>query len=249
MKKPPEAYWTLWKVIHKRILNFLTTGIHPDMLNPVFGLPQPKDFPKGPEPSLNERYWINWFHEFTEIHASIERLDQSLVYLRHYPRSRAFRFHGLSEADWLRYHIEAYLQETYILFQRLSRFLRKIEKVAISARDKNGLSSANRLKAILDASFNSVVTVRSGHVHEYRFRDDELRNLDSLVLLTKTGKLSGLRALRSVQYVAALNKWRKQLLRNNKEIQKLCVALFEQTTKILTRNEPPRGVVTNAGRS
>jgi hypothetical protein len=158
----------------------LKAGARPDLLNPVFGLPQAKSVARGPEPSANERYWLDWFEEFTEIDSSMNRLDQALVYLSHFPGSRTFRFHRLSEA-WLRYHIEAYLQETYILFQRLSRFLRRVQKVAIDARDKGGVSSAKKLKTSLEASFKSVVGIRGRHVHEYRFQDDELRNLDTLL--------------------------------------------------------------------
>lgn len=240
MKEPPEAYWTLWRVIHARVLSYLKAGIHPGMLNPVFGLPQPKDIPKRPQPSANERYWIGWMQEFTEINSSIERLNQALVYLTHFPASKDFRFHKLSEADWLRYHIEAYLQETYVLYCRITRFLRKLEKVAIASSDKLGLTLAKNMRGIFDDAFATAVKTRRGHVHEYRFEDVELRNLDSLVLLTKSGELRKLRILRQLKYLSALEKWRKQLLKNNKELQKLCLILFEEATKILTRNEPLR---------
>lgn len=152
MRKTPDAYWALFEVAHERILPVIKAGLRPDLLHPVFGLPQPKTIAGRPEPSANERYWLDWFEEFTEIDSSVNRLDQALVYLSHYPRSRTFRFHRLSEANWLRYHIEAYLQETYILFQRLSRFLRKVQKVAIDARDKGGVSSVKKLTSSLEAS-------------------------------------------------------------------------------------------------
>ncbi len=126
----------------------------------------------------------------------MNRLDQALAYLSHYPASRTFRFHGLSEASWLRYHIEVHLQETYVLSERLGRFLRKAEKAAINARDKAGVSSVTKLKRALDAFLKSVVATRSSHVHEHRFQDDELKNLDTLVLLTSAGKMRSLRGLR-----------------------------------------------------
>jgi hypothetical protein len=238
MKKPPEAYWTLWKVIHARVAPHIKAGIHPGMLNPVFGLPQAKNIPKGPGPSANERYWIGWMEEFTEINSSIERLNQTLVYMTHFPASRAFRFHGLTEADWLRFHIEVYMQEVYILHSRLTHFLRRVEKTAIASRDKGGLILAKSMQRTVDTSLDAILKVRGRHVHEYRFQDPELRNLDSLVLITKAGKVRQLRFFRRLKYLAALEKWRKQLLNNNKELQKMCVFLFEEATAILTRNEP-----------
>jgi hypothetical protein len=240
MRKPPEKYWALFKVAHERITPLLKAGLRPDLLNPVFDLPVPMGVQKGPEPTANERYWLNWFQDFGEVDASLTRLDQALVYLSHYPSSRVFRFHGLSEADWIRYHVEAYLQETYILSERLRRFLKKVEKTAIAARDKAGLSAVKRLKAGVEATLKNVVKVRGGHVHRHRFQDDELKNLDTLVLVTKGGKMREFREFRRLKFVAALDKWRTQLLINNKETEKLCVAVFVETAAILTRNEPTR---------
>jgi hypothetical protein len=240
MKRPPEAYWSLFKVAHERVVPLLKEGVRPGLLNPVFGLPQPKDLPKGRKPSPNERYWLDWFQEFSEIDASMRRLNQALVYLSHYPDAKVFRFHKLSEADWIRYHIEAYLQETYVLYERLRRYLRKVEKVAIAACDRAGLSSVKRQKSIIEASLKNVVTARGGHVHEYRFQDDELRDLDTLVLVTSAGKLRELRWVRRHKFETALIKWRGQIQNNNRETEKLCVALFEETTTVLMRNEPTR---------
>jgi hypothetical protein len=152
-----------------------------------------------------------------------------------YSEPRLSLCHSEPRRRWLRYHVEVYLQETYILFERLRRLLRRVQKVAIDPRDKSGVSSVKKLKTSLEASFRSVVGIRWRHVHEYRFQDDELKNLDTLVLLTSAGKMGSLRGLRRVQYVTALIKWREQLRKNNKATQNLCVK------DILTRNEPPHG--------
>ncbi|HXM67766.1 MAG TPA: hypothetical protein VN911_13610 [Candidatus Acidoferrum sp.] len=240
MKRPPEAYWSLFKVAHERVVPLLKERIHPGLLNPVFGLPPPKGLETGRRPSPNERYWLDWFQEFSEIDGSMKRLNQALAYLSHYPHAKVFRFHKLSEADWIRYHIEAYLQETYILYERLRRFLRKVEKVGIIARDKVGLGSVKKQKAVVDASFKNVVRARGGHVHDYRFQDDELRDLDTLVLVTSAGRLRELRWVRRYKFDAALLKWRRQILGNNRETEKLCVAVFGEMTAVLTRNEPTR---------
>lgn len=240
MAKPSDRYWTLSHVARERILPLLETGLRPGLLNSVFGLPTDASARSGLAPSANQKYWVGWFWEFTEIDAAVRRLDQSLVYLSHYPSPRHFRLHGLSEADWIRYHLEAYFQETYILSKRFSRFLRKIEKVTHAAGDSDGSGWVKKLRSVSDSAFKSLVAVRSGHVHEYRFQDGQLRDLDTLVLLTKAGALRNLRGLRRIRFHQALMKWRKELRNNNRQIDKFCVVLFEETTKILIRNEPPR---------
>jgi hypothetical protein len=150
MKKPPKEYYSLFNVAHERItpMLLLRARTRPDLLNPVFGLPPREDIPAGPEPSANEQYWVEWFYQFVEINASIERLGQALVYLSHYPRSPVFRFHRLSEASWRRYHIKSYLQETYILSERLGGFLRKVERAANRAGDATGGASARKLQTV-----------------------------------------------------------------------------------------------------
>jgi hypothetical protein len=241
MVKHPKAFWTLWQVIHQRLVPRLSKDLPPDLLNPVFGLPESKRLSNRTKPSANERYWIDWFREFSEIGSSVDRLNQALVYLARFPENKTFRFHGLSEADWLRYHIEAYLQETYVLYSRLRRFLRKVEKVAIASSDRVGITSARDLDRTVTASLANVVKIRGGHVHEYRFDDKELRDLDVLVLVTKHGRLRPLRPFRHLKYIEALEKWRKQLWKNNRETLNLCAKVFEDSTKILVRNEPVRG--------
>jgi len=243
MRKPPESYYSLFRAAHERTVSLLNAGLRPGLLDGASGHKQTSALHKGPEPSPNERFWLDWFQEFTEIDSSIRRLNQALVYLSYHPNSRTFRFHGLSEADWLRYHIEAYLQETYILVERLRRFLRKVEKVTIDACDRRGLSLVKTMLEAWKDSFKMLVTTRARHVHEYRFESDELRDLDTLVLVTKNGRLRGLRLMRRVQYFKTLRKWRGQLRKNNKETLDLCAATLEETTKILLRHEPGRGSV------
>jgi len=238
--KKPEAYSVLLRMVEDRI-NFETL-IRPGLLHPLYGLPDPHSDYKYPEPSVNERYWGKWFREFQEIDTSVERLQQALVYLTHYPGAKPFRSHRLSEAEWIRYHVEVYVQELYILYQRLGRFLRKVDKVAKGASDDAGLAMVRALKQAVKDGFSHAVHIRSGHVHEFRLQDEVLSNLD-LALLFSRGpsrkKLPMLRAARQARYAAALNKWRKQMRDKNRDILSACVALFQETTSILVRNEPP----------
>src|SRR5437588_12633783 len=154
LMKRPEAYWVLFSIIQKRI--HPESLIRPGLLHPLYGLPDPHTDYKYPEQSANERYWGNWLKEFHEIDTSIERLHQALVYLTHYPGGRVFPFQRLSEAEWMRYHIEVYLQEMYIIDQRLSRFLRKVEKIAKAAGDNAGLSMIQQLKQKIRDGFSHV---------------------------------------------------------------------------------------------
>jgi len=174
MKKRRSAYWTLFNAVRERLLTDVVKFIKPGMLRESLGITPRRKLPHS-ETCAYERYWTNWFWEFSEINATVDRTDHVLIYLSHYPGSRAFR--GLSEADWLRYHVEVYLQEIYVLNERLKRFLKKVEKISIAARDKSGIISIRTLTAHVDLALKNAVSVRGGHVHRCRFDPEELHQI------------------------------------------------------------------------
>jgi hypothetical protein len=234
----PEHYWTLFKTLQDR--TEINTLVRPGLLYPLYGLPDPRSDYKYPALSANEQYWGEWFHQLKEVHSSLERLDQASVYLTHYPGARAFPFQRLSEAEWIRYHVEVYLQELYILEQRLSRFLRKVEKLT-GAGDKNGFLVVQGLKAAVKDGFTNVVRVRSGHVHQNRFQDEEMSNLDLALLFTRgRSGLPMLRGARQGRYAVALKKWSKYMRASNKNLVSACADMFKELTRILARHEPRR---------
>jgi hypothetical protein len=241
MKKPPKDYYSLFDVAHARIVPGLLASVraHPRMLDSLFGLPEPQPSSVTAKPSANERYWLEWFYAFAEVEGSVGRLGQALAYLSHYPRSKVFRLHGLTEADWLRYHIEAHLQEVYILSQRLEAFLKRVERVATKAGDGPGAGTARSLRSQVRAALEGIVKSRGGHVHRRRFQDPGLRDLDTLMLLTRAGELRKLREFRAVKFDSVLSDWRKRMTDNNKAVSSLCASVFKETTEVLLRAEPP----------
>jgi hypothetical protein len=235
----PDAYWVLFKTIQERFE--FERFVRPGLIHPLYGLPDPQGDYKYPEQSANERYWGKWFRELIEIDTALNRLDQAYIYLSHYPGGRAFPFQRLSEAEWIRYHVETYIQELYVLHHRLKRFLTKVERAAGAARDDAGVTVAQGLTQNFEKAFSNFVRIRSAHVHEFRFHDEEMSTLDLALLFCRAkAKLPMLRAARRDRYAAALNKWRKLMTDNNKNILSACVGLFEKTNDILVRNEPPR---------
>jgi hypothetical protein len=235
----PDAYWVLFKTIQERFE--FKRFVRPGLVYPLYGLPDSSPDYKYPESSPNERYWAKWFREFIEIDTAVNRLDQAYVYLSHYPGGKAFPFQRLSEAEWIRYHVETYIQELYVLHQRFKRFLKKIERAAKGARDDDGVTTAQGLARAFENGFSNFVRIRGAHVHEFRFHDEELSTLDLALLFTRAkSKLPMLRHARRDRYTAALNKWRKFMANSNKNILEACVTLFEETNSILLRNEPPR---------
>ncbi len=194
--------------------------------------------PNLPSPTSGDLYWIGWFYETNEILSCLDRLEHAVVYLSHFPTSKVFRFHRISEDSWIRYHEEMYLQEQYILFNRLCRFLKRVKRAALRTNKPGDAVLAGNYLASVFKIFQPFLKTRGDHVHKMRFEDDRLSDLRTLVLLTKHGKGQVFRPLRKAKAYLAIDSLRASLSKRNKIMVEFCTQLFIQVTPILTACEP-----------
>lgn len=209
----------------------------PKMFSSLFGRPEPRR-QESPQLDPSERYWIDWFAGFTEISASHDRLNERAGYLTHIPSSRHLRFYRVTDTSWLRYHIEMYMQEVYILENRLQTFLRRLQRRARRVGDTNGERFVNSLLKMIQTGFSNVRTTRGRHGHRSRMYDTDLRDLDTLSLLTTAGRLRKLRPLRQIRFQIFRAKWRTKLSDNNREIRQFCSRVLDLASPFLVRYQP-----------
>lgn len=242
MGKQDKDFWQFYEVVHQKTTPLFLRKVDPDLLNPLFGLPQKIPQHSRPPISNFERYWVGWFRAWSEIYNSYERLGHAVAFLSHFPQIRVFRLHSISEGTWMRYHLEMYIQEEYILFQRLKEFLTKIERLAKRCHDAKGAGIASQLRVRVEAAFQNPIILRGQHVHRFRFDDSAISNVDAMVLLT--GRIPAGRrrkfwkAWREVKYIEAQKKWTSTLRANNKQLKLLCCQIVAGVTPIVERNEP-----------
>jgi len=122
------------------------------------------------------------FYGFTEISGAMEslKLAHTLISLAP-PRSKRIK-----QDEYLKYHINAYLQEVYILKERLNIYATKLKRV-YSKTNRGNLVPAkiNPLFEIIKKAFESIVNTRGMHVHSYRYSDKDLDRLSSLFLISQ----------------------------------------------------------------
>jgi hypothetical protein len=214
--------------------------MRPEMLYPLFGLEAKTNLPPSRLPIPTEQYWLKWFRELTEIHASIGRLNDAEAYVGQYPAIRTFRLHGISEASWIRYHLEMYLQEEYILCNRLRRFLTSVKRAATRAAEPGKAKVAAGLLTETANGFGPVIQHRASHVHVARMWDKDLRDLDLFILLCKgsSEKRRVFIFLRKLQAEFVKTSWRDRLRQNNKAIREHCTRIFKVVVPILIACEP-----------
>lgn len=114
------------------------------------------------------------FYGHAEIHSALDALELTRqLMLRAPPRSVAIKRH-----EYLRYLIGNYLQEVYILRERLITYAKKLSRIY-----KPGSPWAEHLDALpklVENSFAAMTQHRGLHVHSERYEDEELNYLSML---------------------------------------------------------------------
>jgi hypothetical protein len=155
------------------------------------------------------------FYGFTEITNALEALNltEALIGLAA-PRSKR-----VMKDEYLKFLVGAYLQEVYILEQRLSSYAKKLCRL---------YKLSGELPMLLESvhsALSGIVLTRGSHVHQQRFSDQKLEILSSLALISKfkeefTDDLH-------FEYKLAQSHWRKTVKANNEATRVLLDCYFD----------------------
>ena len=181
----------------------------------VLDLPGPRDLSDRltPEDLLLRKLWWG----FLEISDSLQSLANLRTYVNRAPHSRS----KLPQLSYLRMIIETYLNEQYILSERLHSYITVIERVyRKSDRALELKKELNPLHASISASFRIVNQVRGAHVHVTRYSDDNLDRLATLEILsseklTSESERKLFMRLFKLEYRSLRNKWSDSFKSNN----------------------------------
>ncbi len=191
------------------------------VLNYAFDLDGPTvvDHPKGSD----DLYRAKLFRGFIEIDSCVHTLHDITVYVGSFP----YRNKAITKSRHLRYHIENYFQEVYILKERLAAYSKTIERAFKKNSRHNDFAKVfKHLRGTVEKVLSPVVTTRGEHVHQRRLQDEDLSKLDTLELLTDAGDANFTEEFVrhcEVKYRMVRRKWKDTFLNNNKEIDKLLV--------------------------
>jgi hypothetical protein len=176
------------------------------------------------------------FRPMGEITTTIGVLEDIAIYIRHFPYGKK----DISPLSYLHYHIENYLNELYILKNRLISYLNIIDK----AYRKSGISKevSGRVKALyadVSTAFEPRTKVRGYHVHEYRVTNQDLDRLRTLDLLSRGNDQLGktMRQLFLVDYRKTRKEWANSIEKEIREIKKLLDNYFGQLRQVLFQDK------------
>ncbi len=132
-------------------------------------------------------YWDKMLGGFDEIEASFQALKDIAVYVGSFPHRNS----QVTELRCLKYHVQNYLQEAYILKERLLACLTTIERALRNdKRSSQTRSKSEQLREVIKLTFKPIVDIRSHHVHQRRFEPAGMDILDEFDLLRTNPRMN-----------------------------------------------------------
>lgn len=164
------------------------------------------------------------FNGFSEISDSLKTLKLIEKFIKINPPKE----NGINYSNYLTYHVHNYLQEMYILKERLTTYSKKVKRSYSKVIDNNILNNAieSLMKIILDA-LNGIAGsdgARNKHVHAEKFKDEELKWLSSTTFLSDFHDEFTIESEHA--YLKAQDKWSRTVENNNQELNKLIDIFF-----------------------
>ncbi len=161
------------------------------------------------------------FRGYFEISESLELLDLGEKLLGTAPP----RAKGIDKHKYLGFLISAYLQDIYILEQRLSAYATKISRLY----KKPMLPEI--IKSIVYEPLQKIISIRGAHVHSRRYTDEHLDAVGTFALFDRVGHELGQHL--DGQYKIAQLYWKSLSKKNNTQIKQLVDQYFAELKPVL----------------
>jgi hypothetical protein len=165
------------------------------------------------------------FYGFIEISDTLESLSLSERLIGVSPP----RAKGIDKDKYLKLLVGTYLQEIYILEQRLTAYAKKISRLY----GKKGLPPA--VQRVVYEPLEGIIGTRGSHVHNRRFSDRHLDSVSTLALFRRIGHQFGDDL--DFEYKIAQREWKKKTMKNNVEIHRILEQYFRLLQIVMTSND------------
>lgn len=202
-------------------------------VNQILGLDGPKQMKRKITPSFT--FFSKLYVGFKEIANSYYCLIDIETYIGRFP----YRDTRMSKTRHLAYHMENYLNEVYILKERLISYFTIIRRLyRKDKRYSNIMKVTKSLFPFVNNSLRGIIDTRGSHVHKTRFNDQDIDKLSTQELLAVHGgeELQLIGNIFKMDYRAARKKYKETIRRNNISIKKMLDACFEILFKIVMDN-------------
>jgi len=197
-----------------------------------------KRAPSPIKPTKNELFLANTlFRPLVEITSSYESLHNIPIYIRRFPYSRE----GITHTTYMRYNVENYLSELYILKERLNGYINRLIKTYANSKDfKKRKDALSILRKSIENAFKGYSNARGSHIHEYRYDDFDLNRLslfEQLIRGSATDELTVLvKKLHRKTMSEVKRKWITKMTEDISAIKSLLDLFFSVMYSITSSN-------------
>jgi hypothetical protein len=143
------------------------------------------------------------FNGFTEIGNALDALALVEILLRLAPP----RSKRVDKDSYIKFLVGSYLQEMYILEQRLTAYATKLSRLY----RKPSLPKA--VRGVVFEPLEGLIGTRGAHVHQRRFSDEHLDSVTTFALFKRVGHELGDDL--EFEYMRAQRQWGKRVKDNN----------------------------------
>lgn len=179
-----------------------------------------------------ETFYRDVFWYFGEIKKSLETLEYIPIFINSFRKSKAYGEAGITDTIYLRYHIEHYLQENYILLVRVRRFMGWLSHgFKKEGRNRESLF-VSKLKDAFEDVMKNLRLVRKYHVHQARY-DDNVLNMSTLFELAISSDDEDAKVGATLFYKLAKKEWSERIKKNNQDLKKSLDMIFEGLVPIV----------------
>lgn len=176
------------------------------------------------QPTAEEKMIEKLTGGYTEIIASYDSMTEIPLYLKRFPSGLEWK------SKYLEFVVVNYLNETYILSERLGAYTKKVSRIYKNTpRATKLIEHIKEVDKKMNDFFLNINFTRGRHVHEKRFHDDDLQRLVYLEILYQNIKTHSDKFVES-EYKKALafnkTKWHNFIEKRNKGYEDLLGVYF-----------------------
>jgi predicted RNA-binding protein with RPS1 domain len=188
-----------------------------------------KLIPVNRSPRRSEGFRVKMLTLMVEVNASVAMLEDIPIYLRRFPFSK----YQISKLNYLRHHVEFFLNQIYILQERIIKYLKFIEKSYNKAETKHVSETASKLIKDVCDCLKSPTSIRGTHVHVEQYDEPALHRLEVLEAFIVFGNLSEAQEQFDIMFKKTRRKLVKEISESLTMIEKVLDACFGELATLL----------------
>ena len=171
----------------------------------------------------DEQIAMDFFGGFLEIMHCYDKLLDIEIYISRFPYAKT----RVTRPGHLRFVVEAYLNESYTLVERLRAYPKMICRRLGKRNKKLDFNGAcKRAEVMVTTSLQNLTKARGAHVHQRQFSTPDLERLELYDFLRTQGGDGYYQLVGQFTYREVRKNWLKIIKTNNAELVKLLDAYF-----------------------